>query len=163
MADNATRIVAFTAGAFDPLHFGHVRLLADAAAQADVVVVGLHRDPSAERSSKGRPVQTVDQRSEVLLALRHVHRVVVYDTEADLLDLLQRLRPDLRVLGTDYQGKAYTGDSLGIDVLWHQRDHGFSASAYRQALADEAHAQLARAEHARAPAAWWEYLWPPTP
>jgi glycerol-3-phosphate cytidylyltransferase len=137
-------VTAFTCGAFDPLHFGHVRLLLDAAAVADQVVVGLHIDPSLERPWKGRPVQTTDQRREVLAALRWVDHVVPYATEDDLRRLLQRLRPDLRVLGTDYRGQPYTGDDLGIPVHWHQRDHGFSSSAYRQGLADEAHAVQVR-------------------
>jgi len=101
-ARRAGRTVAFANGCFDVLHVGHVRYLEGAAAEADLLVVGVNGDGSVRRlKGEGRPVQPAEDRALLVAALRAVDHVVVFE-EDDVRRLLLELRPDVHCKGTDY-------------------------------------------------------------
>jgi D-beta-D-heptose 7-phosphate kinase/D-beta-D-heptose 1-phosphate adenosyltransferase len=101
--------IGFTNGCFDLLHRGHVRLLAAARAACDRLVVGLNSDASTARlKGKGRPINPVDGRAEVLAALEAVDLVVVFDEDTPL-DLIKRVRPAVLVKGADYRREEVVG------------------------------------------------------
>jgi rfaE bifunctional protein nucleotidyltransferase chain/domain len=95
--------VAWTNGVFDLLHPGHIALLEEAKSQADILVVGINSDAST-RALKGptRPVNDQLARAEVLLALRAVDAVCIFD-ELDPVRALAELRPDVHVKDSDYR------------------------------------------------------------
>ena len=96
------RTVAFANGHFDLLHVGHLRYLAAAAAEADLLVVGINDDDSVERlKGAGRPVVPASERAELLAALEPVDLVTVFSGDSPA-PLLERLRPDVHCKGTDY-------------------------------------------------------------
>jgi D-beta-D-heptose 7-phosphate kinase/D-beta-D-heptose 1-phosphate adenosyltransferase len=101
--------VVFTNGCFDILHVGHVRYLAEAASEGDLLVVGLNSDESV-RLIKGanRPIVNQDHRAEVLASMACVDYVVLFD-EADPLTLIQSLRPDILVKGADWTEENIVG------------------------------------------------------
>src|SRR4051812_39271704 len=90
----AGRSVAFANGCFDVLHVGHVRYLAGARQEADMLVVGVNGDDSV-RLLKGpdRPVLGEHDRALLVAGLRSVDHVVVFP-EPDVAGLLLALRPD---------------------------------------------------------------------
>jgi rfaE bifunctional protein nucleotidyltransferase chain/domain len=89
-------------GCFDVLHVGHIRYLEEARRLGDVLFLGLNDDAAVARlKGPGRPVMRVEERAEILQALRAVDHVVVFaDDTADAL--VARLRPDVHAKGTDY-------------------------------------------------------------
>ena len=89
-------------GCFDVLHVGHIRYLQDARKLGDVLFLGVNDDAAVARlKGPGRPVMPVEERAEILQALRDVDHVVVFaDDTADAL--VARLRPDVHAKGTDY-------------------------------------------------------------
>ena len=91
-----------TNGVFDLLHAGHVQYLAEARALGDALLVGLNSDACA-RALKGpeRPLVPQGDRALVLLALRSVDAVVIFD-ERTAGPLLAALRPPVYVKGGDY-------------------------------------------------------------
>jgi D-beta-D-heptose 7-phosphate kinase/D-beta-D-heptose 1-phosphate adenosyltransferase len=91
--------VVFTNGCFDLLHVGHVRMLQEAAAMGDRLIVAVNSDASV-RSLKGsgRPVIDQSGRAEMLAALACVDLVVVFDDHTPV-QLLLELRPDVLVKG----------------------------------------------------------------
>jgi rfaE bifunctional protein nucleotidyltransferase chain/domain len=96
------RTVALANGCFDVLHVGHVRYLAGARAEADVLVVGVNGDDSVRRlKGPGRPLMPEGDRAAMVAALRSVDHVVVFP-EDDVGALLLALRPDVHCKGTDY-------------------------------------------------------------
>jgi D-glycero-beta-D-manno-heptose 1-phosphate adenylyltransferase len=98
----AGRRVAFANGCFDVLHVGHVRYLAGARAEGDVLVVGINGDASVRRlKGPDRPVMPEADRALLVAALRAVDHVVVF-YEDDVKTLLLRLKPDVHCKGTDY-------------------------------------------------------------
>ncbi len=94
--------VVATGGCFDLLHAGHARTLAAARAMGDCLVVCLNSDDSVRRlKGMHRPIVSVEDRAELLLALECVDAVVVFEEdtpEACLTDI----RPDIWVKGGDY-------------------------------------------------------------
>tara|TARA_Y100001970_G_scaffold23041_2_gene26978 strand:- start:19177 stop:19593 length:417 start_codon:yes stop_codon:yes gene_type:complete len=124
----------FTCGAFDLLHAGHILMLEEAKSFCDYLIVGLHSDPTIDRSEKNRPIQSLDERLIQLRAVKFVDLIVIYDTELDLINLLKAIRPNLRVIGADYIDKSFTGDDLGIEVKFNSRNHSFSSSGLRKRI-----------------------------
>src|SRR5947209_7915481 len=105
--------VGFTNGCFDLLHPGHVRLLAEARAACDRLVVGLNSDASVARlKGEGRPVQPVGSRAEVLAALEAVDLVVVFEEDTPL-NLVGRVKPTVLVKGGDYTRDTVVGHEIG--------------------------------------------------
>lgn len=96
------RRVALTNGCFDVLHVGHVRLIQEASTHADLLVVALNSDASA-RANKGptRPLVPLAERAEVIAALAGVSYVTSFP-EPNAEALLECLRPDVHVKGTDW-------------------------------------------------------------
>jgi rfaE bifunctional protein nucleotidyltransferase chain/domain len=99
----AGKRVVFTNGCFDIVHAGHVRYLAWARAQGDVLILGLNGDDSVRRlKGPERPFVTFEDRARVLAALRSVDAVVGFD-ETTPEALLERIRPDVHVKSEQYR------------------------------------------------------------
>lgn len=116
----------------DLMHAGHVTMLQQARNQCDHLIVALHVDPSKERKAKNKPVQTVFERYVQLQACAYVSRIIPYETEDDLYNILTILEPDVRFLGEDWEGKPYTGFDLDIEVVFLSRKHNYSSSELRE-------------------------------
>jgi len=94
--------VVFTNGCFELLHRGHVEYLAQAKALGDVLVVGLNSDASVQHlKGAGRPLVAEADRAAVLVALRSVDAVTLFDEDTPL-ELISTLLPDVLVKGGDY-------------------------------------------------------------
>ena len=104
--------VVFTNGCFDILHAGHVRYLAAAGAEGDLLVVGMNSDASV-RLIKGdkRPVVRQEHRAEVLASLGCVDYVVLFDVPQPL-ELIQALKPDVLVKGADWTPETIVGSDF---------------------------------------------------
>jgi D-beta-D-heptose 7-phosphate kinase / D-beta-D-heptose 1-phosphate adenosyltransferase len=125
--------IGFTNGCFDLLHRGHVKLLAEARAACDRLVVGLNSDASTARlKGKGRPINPAEGRAEVLAALEAVDLVVVFDEDTPL-ELIKRVRPAVLVKGADYTRDEVVGrevvESAGGDVVLVDLVPGHSTTA----------------------------------
>ncbi len=102
ICDRVDRRLVFTNGMFDLLHAGHIAYLAAARDLGDVLLVGLNSDQSTRLlKGPGRPLVPETDRAVVLLALRAVDGVVVFD-EPTAGALIRALRPDIYVKGGDY-------------------------------------------------------------
>jgi|19_taG_2_1085344.scaffolds.fasta_scaffold06592_2 glycerol-3-phosphate cytidylyltransferase len=139
--ENNIAITGFVAGAFDLLHAGHCLFLREAKLSCDYLYVGLQCDPSVESpekrplgQSKNSPVQSLEERLLQLESTSYVDKVLVYKTENDLFDLLQELKPNIRILGSDYRGKKATGEEFSEGVVYHERNHQWSSSELRARL-----------------------------
>jgi rfaE bifunctional protein nucleotidyltransferase chain/domain len=100
-AGRGQRLV-FTNGVFDLLHVGHVRYLQAARALGDALLVAVNGDASV-RALKGptRPVNTEEDRAEVLAALACVDFVTIFHTTR-VTDLVRTIRPHVYAKGGDY-------------------------------------------------------------
>tara|TARA_Y100000590_G_C15299828_1_gene855862 strand:+ start:272 stop:679 length:408 start_codon:yes stop_codon:yes gene_type:complete len=132
------KIIGFTCSCFDLLHAGHILMLKDAKKQCDYLIIGLQTDPSIDRpKTKNKPLQSFEERKIQLEAIKYIDEIIVYDTEKDLYQLLKKVNPDLRILGSDYKGKSFTGDDLNIKIYYHHRNHNYSSTNLRKKLNNE--------------------------
>ena len=101
-AEGGTVVAA--GGCFDLLHPGHLRTLEAARALGDCLVVCLNGDASVRRlKGDGRPVNPASDRARLLLGLRCVDAVAVFDEDTPV-EALGRLRPHVFAKGGDYAG-----------------------------------------------------------
>ena len=129
------KIIGFTCSCFDLLHAGHILMLEDAKNQCDYLLVGLQSDPTIDRpNSKNKPIQSVEERRIQLEAVKYIDELIIYDTEKELYEILKKIKPDIRILGTDYVNKKFTGDDLDIKIYFHERKHTYSSSAIREKI-----------------------------
>jgi D-beta-D-heptose 7-phosphate kinase/D-beta-D-heptose 1-phosphate adenosyltransferase len=104
--------VGFTNGVFDILHPGHLKVLAEARAACDRLVVGLNSDASTRRlKGPSRPIQDEVARAQVLAALESVDLVVVFEEDTPL-ELIGRIKPQVLVKGGDYKPDEVVGRDL---------------------------------------------------
>jgi len=128
-----SREAVFTNGVFDLLHRGHVEYLAEARALGDFLIVGLNSDISA-RKLKGpaRPINGELDRAVVLLALRSVDAVVLFDEDTPE-ELIREIRPTILVKGSDYEISQIAGaefvQSKGGKVLTIPFRDGYSTTS----------------------------------
>lgn len=135
MIDDEKFETGFTCGAFDLMHAGHVKMFEEAKQQCKYLIVGLQTDPTIDRPSKNKPIESVSERYFKLKAIKWIDEVVPYATEQDLMLLLQMLPIDVRIVGADYFGKDFTGRQFcideGIDIHYNSRAHSLSTSDIR--------------------------------
>lgn len=99
---SAGRRVVFTNGCFDIIHRGHVSYLSRAKALGDVLIIGVNSDASVRRlKGETRPINTLDDRVQVLMALSCVDHVIPFEQDTPH-ELIRTVRPDVFVKGGDY-------------------------------------------------------------
>ena len=95
--------IGFTNGCFDLIHPGHISLLHCAKNECDKLVVGLNSDSSvAKLKGKDRPIQKENARATVLLALKDVDVVIIFNEETPI-KLIELIKPDVLIKGGDYK------------------------------------------------------------
>ena len=129
--------IGFTCSCFDLLHAGHILMLKDSKEQCDYLIVGLQTDPTIDRPEKNKPIQSFEERKIQLEAVKYVDEIFVYETEQDLYKKLLDIKPDVRILGSDYIGKSFTGDDLDIEIYYHERKHNYSTTNLREKIEEQ--------------------------
>lgn len=126
--------IGFTAGNFDLLHPGYIYTFEEAKKHCDKFFVFLHADPSEYRNNKYKPVVPLYERYKTLMAIKYIDVVYTYKTEDELLDLINFVKPNIRILGEDYIGKPFTGDDLPIEVIYTTRSHEWSTTKIKNLI-----------------------------
>jgi D-beta-D-heptose 7-phosphate kinase/D-beta-D-heptose 1-phosphate adenosyltransferase len=104
--------VGFANGCFDLIHPGHVRLLSEARAACDRLIVALNTDASVKRlKGPTRPLQNEMARATVMASMAPVDLVTLFDEDTPL-EMIQALRPDVLVKGSDYTIEQVVGGDL---------------------------------------------------
>jgi len=126
--------VGFTCSCFDLLHAGYVLMLKEAKDQCDYLIVGLQTDPTIDRTTKNKPIQSVTERFIQLSAVKYVDEIVVYESEDDLLQILKAYNIDVRIIGEEYKDKFFTGNDLPMEIHFNKRTHKFSSTELRNRI-----------------------------
>jgi glycerol-3-phosphate cytidylyltransferase len=124
------------AGSFDILHPGYIIMFNEAKSVCRHLIVALQTDPTLDRPDKCKPVQSWDERRDILLSLRQVDEVIPYSTEESLRRLLGSTAYDIRILGSDYIGRRFTGDDLEKPTYYCNRSHNYSLTDLKTRIAE---------------------------
>ncbi len=128
--------IGFNCSSCDLFHAGHVTMLKMEKQLCDYLIVALQVDPTIDRPGvKNKPVQSVYERYVQLQGCKYVDEILVYETEADLLNLLQTQTIDIRFLSDEYKDRDFTGKQWcidnGIELHFHIRKHQYSSTELR--------------------------------
>lgn len=105
--------IVFTNGCFDLLHLGHIDYLAKSADLGTKLIIGLNSDLSTSNlKGPGRPITNQQSRSAILASLFFVDAVIIFDEETPL-NLINTIKPDILVKGSDYQ----ISQIVGADIV----------------------------------------------
>jgi len=132
--------LVFTNGCFDIIHAGHVVLLSKAKALGDILVVGLNSDGSVRRlKGSARPLMSEEDRALILLSLKPVDFVTIFDKDTPL-ETIEALKPDILVKGAEYGKDEIVGakfvESIGGKVVRIEMLEGHSTSAIIKRIRD---------------------------
>lgn len=122
------------AGNFDVIHPGYIKTFKECKENCNHFTILLHSDPTIERPNKLKPVLSVEERIEVLKAIKYIDDIRVYTYEKELFKLLQYGKFNIRFLGDDYLNKSFTGDNLDIEIHFISRNHGWSTTKFKDAI-----------------------------
>ena len=127
----------FVNGAFDVLHSGHLDMLDYAASLGDHLLVAIDTDSRIEyNKGKGRPFNKLSIRKRLMMSLKPVSSVAVFDTDQDLVDLIRQFEPDIMVKGSDWKGKPIIGEEYCKKVIFYERTNGESTTKTIQDFID---------------------------
>lgn len=119
----------WTNGCFDILHIGHIKLFEYAKSLGDKLFVGIDSD-SRIKQAKGnsRPINTAENRRSILLSIRYIDQVEIFDSDAELRSLLIQNHIDTMVIGDDYKYRNVIGSDLVRSVRFFNRIPDISTS-----------------------------------
>ena len=129
-AASQPKFKGIVAGAFDLIHPGYVRMFKECKQYCNHLTIALHEDPSMARPSKMKPIQSLEDRKEILRSIKYIDDIVVYQAEDTFLSYLEDY--DIRFVGSDYADGSYTGSDIDIPVHFINRDHDYSTSKLKR-------------------------------
>lgn len=129
-------LIGFNCSSFDLFHAGHVTMLKMEKELCDYLKVALQVDPTVDRPGiKNKPSQSVYERYVQLQGCKYVDEILVYETEADLLNLIKTQVIHIRFLSEEYKDIDFTGKQYCIDhdieIHYHLRRHQYSSTEIR--------------------------------
>ena len=139
--DKQNRIVGITCSTFDLLHAGHVIMLEECKKYCDYLICALQVDPTIDRPEKNKPIQSLVERYLQLDAVKHVDKIIPYNTEEELITIFSSLDLDVRIIGEEYKDSDFTAKNIclkrGIKLVYNKRDHDFSSSSLRERIYEQ--------------------------
>lgn len=125
----------FVNGTFDILHPGHIALLNTARAYGDYLVVAIDSDRRVrELKGSDRPINNQNDRRTMLSNLKAVDVVEIFDTEADLMNIINQYKIDIMLKGSDWAGKHIVGGHLVNRIEYFNRLDEYSTTKTIQSI-----------------------------
>ena len=129
--------IGFNCSCFDLFHAGHVTMLKMEKEMCDYLKVALQVDPTIDRPGlKNKPIQSIYERYVQVQACKYVDEILLYDTEADLLNLIKTQTMHIRFLSEEYLNRDFTGKDYcmanDIELFYHKRQHSYSTTELRK-------------------------------
>jgi len=125
--------IVFTNGCFDILHLGHIDYLSKAKDLGDILLIGLNTDDSVKRlKGDNRPIKNQQEREILLASLQFVDGVILFDEDTPY-KLIQKIKPDILVKGSDYKKEEIVGADIiqntGGEIITIDFLEGYSTTA----------------------------------
>lgn len=133
------KIVGYTQGTYDMFHIGHLNLIKNAKRHCDYLIVGVNADDLVEQYKEKRPIVPLNERVEIVRAIKYVDEVVV-TTTLDKKEMWDKLRFDEIYIGDDWKGNErweQTGkdmEKLGAKLVFLPYTKDTSSTMLREKL-----------------------------
>ena len=119
----------FVNGTFDILHPGHIDLLYLASTYGDELLVAIDSDRRVkEKKGDTRPINNEDTRSIMMIHIKGVDRVLIFDSDEELKNIVKEYEPDIMMVGSDYKDKEVIGSEYAKQLVFFERDTRYSST-----------------------------------
>ena len=119
----------FVNGTFDILHLGHLALLNYARSLGDKLFVAIDSDERVKQlKGPTRPIYDVFQRKTMLLNLKAVDEVEVFNSDEELEMLIKQIKPAIMVIGSDWRNKTIIGSQYAERLKFFERIDDYSST-----------------------------------
>jgi glycerol-3-phosphate cytidylyltransferase len=125
---------AIVFGAYNPIHFGHIRLLERTAKIASKVYAITESDAILRSEKLVEPYTTQSKRVKDLEGIKYVTKAYCRTKSKDRLYWVKKLKPDVLILGSDYKTKDWIGKTYGIKIVYLPRTPDISSTLLRNKL-----------------------------
>ncbi|ASJ13062.1 adenylyltransferase/cytidyltransferase family protein [Thermococcus thioreducens] len=122
--ESGRKIRVLVGGVFDILHVGHIHFLSQAKALGDELIVIVAHDETVRRQKRREPVNSAEDRAELLRALKMVDEVYIGSPGSIDYELVKRINPDIVAIGPDQR---FSCERLKDEL----REHGIDAEVIR--------------------------------
>lgn len=119
----------WTNGCFDILHRGHIELFKYAKSLGDNLIVGIDSDKKVKLDKgQDRPINCVEDRKYILESIRHIDKVLIFESTKELENLIKETKPDIMVIGSDWKDKTVIGHKHTTKLLFFDRVGNYSTT-----------------------------------
>ncbi|MBE5882420.1 MAG: glycerol-3-phosphate cytidylyltransferase [Lachnospiraceae bacterium] len=133
--------IGYTAGTFDMFHIGHLNLIKNAKSRCDYLIVGVNSDRLVEEYKGKKVVVPIEERMEIIRALRFVDDVVCVDS-LDKKEIWKQLHYDFLFIGDDWKGNprweatAVEMKEYGVETVFLPHTEGTNSTLLREKLVE---------------------------
>ena len=121
--------IVFVNGCFDVLHPGHIKLFQYAKSLGDYLIVAIDSDEKvALDKGPDRPIFSLEDRRFVLESIKCIDVVHTFDSREGLENLLECIKPDILVVGSDWKHGVVVGREHAKEVKFFERVGEYSTS-----------------------------------
>ena len=114
--------IVWTNGCFDVLHRGHIEMFKYARSLGDKLIVGLDTDEKVKLAKgQDRPFNTLEDREFLVKSIRYVDETISFSSRNDLESLIKSIKPDILVVGSDWEGKYVVGSQYAKELKFFDR------------------------------------------
>lgn len=119
----------FVNGCFDLIHRFHIELLNFAKSHGEVLYVSIDSDERVKQlKGPTRPIHNQEDRKFLLENLKAVDRVLIFNTEEELTNLVKIIKPDIMIVGSDYKNKRVIGSEHAKQLIFFDRIDEYSST-----------------------------------
>lgn len=116
-------------GCFDIVHLGHVKLIQYAKFISDEVIIAIDSDEKVKKDKgQSRPFNNQRDRQEFLESIKGVDKVIIFFDDEDLEKICKEIKPNYRLVGSDWNGKKIIGGEYCQNILYFDRIPGYSTT-----------------------------------
>jgi len=132
---NNTKLkIGLTWGCFDIFHIGHLNLLQNAKKKCDILIVCISTDDYSLLVKGKKPIIPWVDRAKIVSAIRGVNVVDRQDSYFNKKEAILKYKPDILIVGNDWDKDTYSGEGLGVKVVYLPYTKHISSTKIRNQL-----------------------------
>jgi len=123
--------IGITFGGFELWHIGHLNLIKQAKELCDTLIVCVSSDKYILKIKEHKASIPLKDRIELVKAIRFVDIVDVQRLNFGKKELIEKYSPNVIFVGNDWTPETFTGEGLGVPVVYLDRTKGISSTQLR--------------------------------